>query len=221
MNIDELHPSTVDSAKHRSSERSKASRMSRVASAHRMVAYLPSLRTIIQRLRATSSVPSSLTATLLTTSTPSPVTAPTPTTSTAATEALFNSDIIAAGIHPGFPLPGAVGLAPPTATPTTSGATNMTELEYEASESETPLVFTAISEKPQGTVECLIQECPPFLHSGLMKLFPGVSVNSGALTVITLSERTKNDMTGWSPEVEEERELLLVHVRRKLHECVT
>ena len=136
-------------------------------------------------------------------------------------EALFNSDIIAAGIHPGFPLPGAVGLAPPTATPTTSGATNTTELEYEASESETPLVFTAISEKPQGTVECLIQECPPFLHSGLMKLFPGVSVNSGALTVITLSERTKNDMTGWSPEVEEERELLLVHVRRKLHECVT
>ena len=58
----------------------------------------------------------------------------------------------------------------------------------------------------------MVQECPPFLQSDMMQLFPGVAVKSDQLTVITLSEKTKNDMTGWSSDVEVERELLLEHV---------
>ena len=44
-----------------------------------------------------------------------------------------------------------------------------------------------------------------------MLLFPGVSAIS-QLTVITLSENTVNDMTGWSTAIEEEREQLLEQV---------
>ena len=61
---------------------------------------------------------------------------------------------------------------------------------------------------------CLLsqaQDCPEGLHSGFMLLFPGVSAIS-QLTVITLSEHTINDMTGWSSAIEEEREQLLEHV---------
>lgn len=33
-----------------------------------------------------------------------------------------------------------------------------------------------------------------------------------ALTVVTVTQRTVNDMTAWSPEVEQEREVLLSKV---------
>ena len=58
----------------------------------------------------------------------------------------------------------------------------------------------------------MAQEVPGFLVSDFMLLF-GVSIQGEGLNVILLSQRTVNDMTGRSPEVEEERELLLEHVR--------
>lgn len=58
----------------------------------------------------------------------------------------------------------------------------------------------------------MVQECPQFLQKGLMELFPGVKLKSQKLSVITLSEKTVHDMTGWSSNVEEEREQLLEHV---------
>lgn len=72
--------------------------------------------------------------------------------------------------------------------------------------------MAAVTEKPQGMVECLVQECPLSLHTGFLQLFPGVSLNSGRLTVITLSEKTEHDMTAWSSAVEDEREQLLEQV---------
>ena len=72
--------------------------------------------------------------------------------------------------------------------------------------------MAAVTEKPQGMVECLVQECPSSLHAGFLQLFPGVSLNSGRLTVITLSEKTEHDMTAWSSAVEDEREQLLEQV---------
>lgn len=78
--------------------------------------------------------------------------------------------------------------------------------------------MSSIKDKPQGPVECMVQEIPEFLVSQLMMLFPGVSVQGEGLNVITLSQQTLHDMTSWSSDVEEEREQLLEHVR-KLGNC--
>ena len=43
-------------------------------------------------------------------------------------------------------------------------------------------------------------------------LFPHRDLHQEALTVISVSQKTRFDMTGWSAEVEEERETLLEHV---------
>ena len=55
-----------------------------------------------------------------------------------------------------------------------------------------------------------MQEIPDFLVPELLLLFPGHQTEK--LNIITLSQRTQHDMTGWSAEVEEEREQLLEHV---------
>lgn len=122
-------------------------------------------------------------------------------THTHTTDALANPAVVSTQLHPQFPFPGAVGLAPSPPEPSP-------QLPSE----DTPLIMSSISDKPQGTVECMVQECPQFLHKGLMELFPGVKLKSQKLSVITLSEKTVHDMTGWSSNVEEEREQLLEHV---------
>lgn len=43
-------------------------------------------------------------------------------------------------------------------------------------------------------------------------LFPNRDVTSGPLTVVSLTQKTKNDMTGWSELVEIEREELIACV---------
>lgn len=43
-------------------------------------------------------------------------------------------------------------------------------------------------------------------------LFPERDLSAGQLTVITLSQHTANDMSGWSQDVEKEREDLLANV---------
>ena len=61
----------------------------------------------------------------------------------------------------------------------------------------------------QHDVECSIQECPKFIKKSFNDLFPNrVFQNEDNLTVITVSQRTQNDMTVWSEEVENERETL-------------
>ena len=62
----------------------------------------------------------------------------------------------------------------------------------------------------------MVQEVPGFLVADFLLLFPGVNVEGRGLNVITLSQRTINNMTGWSPDVEEEREKLLKHVSSSL-----
>lgn len=56
---------------------------------------------------------------------------------------------------------------------------------------------------------CKLQEAPQLLRSDLGSLFPGRDLRTGNLSVITLAQRTLNDMTGWSEGVEEEREKLV------------
>jgi len=62
-------------------------------------------------------------------------------------------------------------------------------------------------------LECVAQQCPTSLRKEFQSLFPdrvdAESLSVGDLTVITLSQHTVNDMSGWSEAVEEEREQLL------------
>ena len=51
-----------------------------------------------------------------------------------------------------------------------------------------------------------------FNISDFADLFPGMNIMSGNFTIITVSQKTKEDMTGWSEDVEIEREELLKSV---------
>ena len=121
------------------------------------------------------------------------------------TDALNAPALVSAHLHPQFPLPGGVGLAPANSTPPP-------QEDLATPREDAPLITSSVSDKPQGSVECLVQECPEFLLRGMKELFPGVDLKSKKLSVITLSEKTDNDMTSWSAGVEEEREQLLEHV---------
>lgn len=94
-------------------------------------------------------------------------------------------------------LPGAVGTVPSISSNETSAND---EEEREVIQGE------------NSAVECVVQDCPSFLYDGLMQLFPDVSLSPESLRVITISERTNNDMTTWSQDVEQEREELMEHV---------
>ncbi|XP_027445085.1 cobalamin trafficking protein CblD isoform X1 [Zalophus californianus] len=56
-------------------------------------------------------------------------------------------------------------------------------------------------------VECAIQTCPELLRRDFESLFPEGATNK--LMILTITQKTKNDMTLWSEEVENEREMLL------------
>lgn len=45
-----------------------------------------------------------------------------------------------------------------------------------------------------------------------MELFPDIGVHTGQLTAVSISQRTENDMSGWSPDVEDERDNLMSNV---------
>ncbi|XP_044160814.1 cobalamin trafficking protein CblD [Bufo gargarizans] len=56
-------------------------------------------------------------------------------------------------------------------------------------------------------VECALQSCPELLKRDFASMFPEV-VGSN-LMVLTVTQRTENDMTTWSEDVENERESML------------
>ena len=155
----------------------------------RVVAYLPSLRTILHRLRATSSTPSSL---FTSSQLPQPTTPSLPPHTLSAPSLLTSSD---GGpgetfLNPRFPLPGAVAPATTTPTPeTTPGNQETPPMPVVTSGKIVCLcvcLFTSclssVSESEQGLVECLVQMCPPSLHAGFMDLFPGAIVEKGVIT---------------------------------------
>ncbi|XP_054643284.1 metabolism of cobalamin associated Db isoform X2 [Dunckerocampus dactyliophorus] len=59
----------------------------------------------------------------------------------------------------------------------------------------------------KSSVECVIQPCPDQLKQDLQCLFP--EAPSCHVTVVTVTQKTQNDMTAWSTAVEEEREQML------------
>ncbi|KAM6465223.1 cobalamin trafficking protein CblD isoform 1-T2 [Liasis olivaceus] len=56
-------------------------------------------------------------------------------------------------------------------------------------------------------VECVIQACPELLRKDFESMFPDVI--STNITVLTVTQKTLNDMTAWSEEIEVEREVLI------------
>lgn len=69
----------------------------------------------------------------------------------------------------------------------------------------------SIVNSPLAVLECVVQACPQLIRKDFQDLFPERDLSVGQLTVITLSQHTVNDMSGWSQEVEEEREELLAN----------
>ncbi|CAJ1078854.1 metabolism of cobalamin associated Db isoform X2 [Xyrichtys novacula] len=59
----------------------------------------------------------------------------------------------------------------------------------------------------QSRVECVIQNCPELLKRDFLSMFPEAPPTD--MMAVTVTQRTKNDMSGWSAAVEEEREELL------------
>jgi len=59
----------------------------------------------------------------------------------------------------------------------------------------------------ETVLECVAQECPRLLRLEMAPLFS--SLQDGPTTAITVCQKTHNDMSSWSPDVEDEREALL------------
>ncbi|KAJ8351594.1 hypothetical protein SKAU_G00230700 [Synaphobranchus kaupii] len=58
-----------------------------------------------------------------------------------------------------------------------------------------------------SNVECAVQSCPELLKKEFESMFP--EAPSNGMTVVTVTQKTKNDMTAWCEEVDKEREQLL------------
>ncbi|KAM6955980.1 metabolism of cobalamin associated Db isoform 1-T1 [Lycodopsis pacificus] len=56
-------------------------------------------------------------------------------------------------------------------------------------------------------LECAIQSCPDLLKTDFQSMFP--EAPSTGMMVVTVTQKTQNDMTSWSTEVEQERDQML------------
>ncbi|XP_073329175.1 metabolism of cobalamin associated Db isoform X2 [Pagrus major] len=59
----------------------------------------------------------------------------------------------------------------------------------------------------KSSVECAIQYCPELLKKDFQSMFP--EAPSSEMTVVTVTQKTQNDMTSWCADVEQEREQML------------
>ncbi|KAM4608396.1 metabolism of cobalamin associated Db [Polymixia lowei] len=68
-------------------------------------------------------------------------------------------------------------------------------------------VNTAEQYFDNSSVECAIQSCPELLKKDFQSMFP--EAPSSGMVVVTVTQKTHNDMTSWSEEVDQEREQML------------
>lgn len=57
-----------------------------------------------------------------------------------------------------------------------------------------------------------MQKCSRSLQRSFSDLFPDKKIEAGEMTVVSICQHTKNDMTVWSRDVESERDELLKNV---------
>jgi len=67
-------------------------------------------------------------------------------------------------------------------------------------------------------LELKAQSCPKILCKDLQSLFPDRDLMAENLVVMTITHKTENDMSSWSEEVEEERELMNEKFINSAHE---
>ncbi|KAK2839374.1 hypothetical protein Q5P01_013114 [Channa striata] len=68
-------------------------------------------------------------------------------------------------------------------------------------------VCTSEEHFDNSSVECAIQSCPEPLKKDFQCMFP--EAPSSGMMVFTVTQKTKNNMTSWCPEVEQERDQML------------
>jgi len=72
-----------------------------------------------------------------------------------------------------------------------------------------PELIKTFPELPSScSMDMQVHSAPTLLRKELGPMFPNKDLNSGPVSVITISFSTDNDMSKWSPEVEEERDKL-------------
>jgi len=81
--------------------------------------------------------------------------------------------------------------------------------ETSAAEEEEELELEALETEQSVTLELTAMDCPPALKRDLISLFPDhkVSVQS-RMTVLNLTQKSDNDMSAWSLQMEMERDRL-------------
>ncbi|CAH1790379.1 unnamed protein product [Owenia fusiformis] len=187
-----------------------------ICSRHRMVAYLPNFRAAVRHLRAFSSYDENQPNVQYYDANGKPI------------EGTIWPDKHLGPFGPSdkrFPMPGLVGTTVTEKTESSIKAKDPDTVHTilpDNHKNQTVQDFLDMAEEvaeegfisePQpsalDTLECVAQDCPDLIKKDFMDLFPGQDVCSGPFTVITISQKTKNDMTSWSEDVEEERESLL------------
>ncbi|XP_072114755.1 metabolism of cobalamin associated Db isoform X4 [Mobula birostris] len=81
--------------------------------------------------------------------------------------------------------------------------------EFQGNEVEPQPQYISVAESyfTNAKVECVIQVCPELLRKDFQSMFP--EAPAAGFTVLTVTQRSLNDMTIWNEAVEEEREQLL------------
>ncbi|CAN9498058.1 unnamed protein product [Ophioblennius macclurei] len=76
-----------------------------------------------------------------------------------------------------------------------------------AGDDETPPAQHNLQLINSSSVECAVQSCPELIKKDFQAIFPEAPPSS--IMVVTVTQKTSNDMTAWSVKVEQEREHML------------
>jgi hypothetical protein len=58
------------------------------------------------------------------------------------------------------------------------------------------------------SIQCTAEKCPELMRKDFVDLFPHLNFKNLEVTVISLTQKSKHDMSVWSPDMEVERDLL-------------
>lgn len=118
-----------------------------------------------------------------------------------------------------FPLPGQVGaVGEPQKKRTVDPETLFKNLPSERHEAVLQRAMQVqadheeeqmLTPSPADLLEFVAHECPQIMKKDFADLFPNRNIIFDDVTIVTVSQKTKKDMSGWSEEVEVEREELL------------